>query len=263
MIILKLIRLKDWHHYIFICSIYFFIFNNSLSIVYIISLIFILSGIYMLNDFSDLEIDSIKPRRDYKFIAFKKNNKVLIKYVFSILLLLSLLGFFIISINRFITASLVIFIMALYSHKKFYLKSMPIIDLFCICLTYTFLILTSFKNINLEAFLLSFIIGFMALDAHILQSIRDLECDSEYNIRTTASYLGEERSFDFFRIMVILTIAYIAFALYKVLNVYYSLVSALLLPIVFEKRRNPEILWNNFKILSGIIFCFIIIGLIR
>jgi 1,4-dihydroxy-2-naphthoate octaprenyltransferase len=140
---------------------------------------------------------------------------------------------------------------------------MPVMDLFCICLAYTFLILTSFKDINQNAILLSSIIGLMAFDAHILQSIRDMKCDSECNIHTTVSYLGEEKSFAFFRIMVILTIAYTVFALCRALNVYYALVSALLAPIIFEKRRNPEILWNNFKILSGIISCFIIIGLIR
>ena len=58
--ILKLVRLKDWYQYIFICSIYFFIFNKMLSAVYLISLIFLLAGIYMLNDFFDLEVDLIK-----------------------------------------------------------------------------------------------------------------------------------------------------------------------------------------------------------
>ena len=52
-----------------------------LSAVYLISLIFLLAGIYMLNDFFDLEVDLIKPQGDYKALQFRKNNQVLINQV--------------------------------------------------------------------------------------------------------------------------------------------------------------------------------------
>ena len=262
--ILKLVRLKDWYQYIFICSIYFFIFNKMLSAVYLISLIFLLAGIYMLNDFFDLEVDLIKPQGDYKALQFRKNNRVLIRGIFTGLLGISLLGFFFISLDKFITAFLIILIMFLYSHHKILLKSRPFVDLFCIFLTYKLIIFSSFDAINLKSILLSSFIGLMAMDAHILQSVRDIECDSKYNIRTIASYLGEGRSFLFFKIAAILTAIYMSIGLYKLFgSSYYIYIPMLLLPVVFERCKNPEVVWGHFKILSGIIICFIILGLVK
>jgi 4-hydroxybenzoate polyprenyltransferase len=257
-----LTRLKDWYHYVFICSIFYFIFNGLLSVIYIISLFFLLSGIYMLNDFFDLKIDSSKPTVDPTLISLKKEKRRLIKLAIISFLLLSLMGFFLVSIKDFVLACLIIIIMFLYSHRGFFLKSKPVIDLLSIFLTYSFLVLTSFKNLDLHNMLLSSFIGFMTLDAHILQSIRDFEVDSKYNLRTTVIYLGKEKSLFLFKIMAILTTIYIGFSLSKILNLYYSFVPLLLIYVVFDKNKNPEIIWKHFKILSAIVFGFIIIGLI-
>lgn len=262
LIILGLIRLKDWYHYIFICFIFFFIFHGSLSVIYLISLFFLLAGIYTLNDFFDLKIDSIKVTKDFTLLSFKKDKRELIKFAFIFLLILSLIGFFLVSIKDFVFVCFIILIMFLYSHRSFFLKSKPVIDLFSVFLTYTFLVLTSFKNLNRNTILLASFIGLMTLDAHILQSIRDFEVDSKYNLRTTVIYLGKERSLFLFKIMVILSIIYMGFSLSKILNLYYSFVPLLLIYVVFEKNKNPEIIWKHFKILSTIVFGFIIIGLI-
>lgn len=262
LITVGLLRLKDWYHYIFICSIYFFIFHGSLPVLYIISLIFLLSGIYMLNDFFDLKTDLVKPQRNYVLLSFRKNNQRLIRNIFITLLILSLAGLLFISVASFVIGCLIVLIMFLYSYPKIFFKSKPAIDLLAIFMTYALLVLTSFDNITRQSILLSSLMGLMAFDAHILQCIRDLEVDSKLNIETTVLCLGREKSFVLFRAMVILTSIYMGFLLYKIFNAYYFLVSLLLLPAVFSKEEDPEALWRHFKILSGITFCFIIIGLV-
>lgn len=264
MMVLNLVRLKDWYHYVFICSIYFFISHHgSFTVVYPISLLFLLSAIYMLNDFFDLEVDLIKPNQDSALLSFRRNNKILIKYIFITLLLLSLIGFLFISFRIFVLAASIVVIMLLYSHRNFFLKSIPVIDLISILLTYSLLVLTSFNDLSGETVILSSFIGLMAFDAHILQGIRDLEVDSRSKIRTTVSFMGKEKSFRFFKSMIVLTSLYLGFFLFKIFNMYYAIAALLLLPVLFERSRNPEVLWKHFKFLSGVIFCLTVLGLAK
>ncbi len=258
----SLIRLQDWYHYVFICSICFFIFNSYLSISYVVSLFFLLSGIYMLNDFFDLAGDSFKADSNNSLILFRKEKQTLHRNIFTFFLAISLWGLFSVSFNRFIIASSVIIIMYLYSTPKTLLKAKPGIDLFSIFLTYALLVLTAFNTINLTSILLSSFIGLLALDAHILQCIRDYEVDSKCNVNTFALYLGKKRSLIFFRALVALTVFYTGFLLYKIFNIYNAVFSLILLPLIFEKTEDPVFLWKRLKFLSGLIFCYIVIGLV-
>lgn len=188
----KEFRVKDWYHYLgFILIGYFssfrgaFVISNLLIPILLTS--FLLGYIYSMNNFFD-----------------KKTTKKL----FLIPLLFIFLFFPFLSIFQIVSSLIFIFLFSWYNIK---LKNFPSVSTTCNAMGFPILYLIGANNLGYAHIIFFLLLTLTSLVAQLIHEIVHLEEDRTGGRKTTAIFLGKERSVHFLKIFLTITSVYTFF----------------------------------------------------
>jgi 4-hydroxybenzoate polyprenyltransferase len=135
--IIKLIRVRQWVKNLFLFIPSFFaghlFFSQELLMVFIgaLAFSFVASGVYVINDYRDRDIDRLHPRKKFRPIA---SGEVKAPTAFALIILLIGSGLFLASSLNMVFFYLLLAYLALNLGYSFGLKNVPILDLFIVSL---------------------------------------------------------------------------------------------------------------------------------
>lgn len=250
---LKLIRPIGWAPFYF--ALLFGLIDSgfsSLNSVYLAFLIYgplLLGGIYILNFYSDIEVDKIsKVTKDIKmskqpFVTGEVSRQE--GLVFAIVLIF--LGLFLssaINLQFFIVSAISIFIGIIYSFPP-RLKQIPLADVLAnsltvsLCYVAGWVIFKDFFEISIYPLLWIF---FLIASTYLLTVIMDINEDRQLGIRTTAVFLGVKKTMQLSFWLYLISIIFFIIILIKQINLAYLLLIPLIIksPYTFYKLHKDN-----------------------
>jgi 4-hydroxybenzoate polyprenyltransferase len=144
-------RPKQWVKNSFIFAALIFsqnVFNPRLLLISIgafVTFCFISGGVYLLNDLLDIEMDKKHPRKSLRPLASGRLSPLIVKFVFIVLLAVSLTGSFLINLSFGIIALGYLVVQIAYSA---FLKNVVIMDVFSIATGFFLRVLAGAKAIE-------------------------------------------------------------------------------------------------------------------
>jgi len=247
---------------------------SSLSNVYLALLIYgplLAGGIYVLNFYSDIEVDKIsKVTKDIEmskqpFVTGKVSRKEGL-ILAAILIASGLFLSYLINIQFFIISIIFVFIGIIYSFPP-RLKQIPFADVFAnsfagsLCYIAGWVIFKNFFEISVYPI---FWIFFLIASTYLLTVIIDIDEDRQSGIKTTAVFLGVKKTVQFSFWLHLTSIILFIIILIKQLNLAYILLMPLMIksPYAFYKLyKDNSRVYNVGKksVLKSIVGIFILL----
>jgi len=227
-------------------------------------LCFISSSSYIINDLADQKKDQLHPEKRTRPIASGKISKSLAVFISIMLAIVSLSAAFYLSRGFFITLAILFILTQLYT---FFLKQEPFIDIITIAINFVLRAVSGAVLINVETspwlIICVFSLSLFLSTGKRFGDILYLK-EKAYETRAVLKYYSKDVAQFLMTLTTVILI--LSYALYSFLGVHKNLI--LTLPFAFYVilrytslvysnsiiARHPEMIYNDYKLILGILF---------
>lgn len=207
--------------------------------------------VYLINDYYDVDIDFQSGSRDKSKVAFLRNHRAHARFamVFMFLTLAAWAGVYYPGLALPLVGGAGI--CWLYSAR---LKHIPFADITSMIFWGGIMPTAGIFLDSLCGWLLAAQLALFSACFETIQVLRDRESDSRAGMRTTAVYLGEEKTEGLLRVLLCLNALYCIAVLHKIFGLF--LFVAILLPI---SARKMDEYWNRTRLVFGLVWLALLV----